>query len=127
MNRKDQIYGYGANLVVAAASFMGGGNTANGILCTDTQAKKQTNAGLTMTRTAEGVYDVVFAEGSMPPRVIAILPICAGAGHKAEVTTEYVAATRTVVITTRNAATTADDLPTTDKLILVVLGQDSTA
>ncbi len=125
MDRKNPAYGYGNDVVVAVATFIGGGNTANLVLATNTQSPKIANFGVSGTRTNEGIYDVVL-KGDVP-QILAIIPVCAGAGHRAEVTTDYVPATKTVVITTRNSSGTADDLPTTDKLKLVCICRDSTA
>ncbi|MGH7177364.1 MAG: hypothetical protein ACREJC_08295 [Tepidisphaeraceae bacterium] len=127
MNRKNPLHAMGTNMVIVSAALVGGGNNANMTVPANTVQRKETNAAVSGTRTAEGVYNVVLNSDLMPPRVVAIVPLVEGAGHKAEVTTAYVLATKTVVITTRNAATTADDLPTTDTLKLLIYGQDSSS
>ncbi len=119
-------FAFGNDVCFISATYVGGGNTTDLTVPADTVARKITNAAFTGARTGEGVYDCVLVEG-MPPEVIQVIPHCEGAGHRPEVTTAYVASTRTVVITTRNASGTADDLPTTDKLILLVVGRDSRA
>lgn len=125
MDRKNPAFGYGNDMVTAVATFVGGGNGADLVLATNTQSAKIANFGLTGARTGEGVYDVVLRGGV--PEILAVIAVCSGAGHRAEVTTDYVVATKKVVITTRNAAGTADDLPTTDELKLVCICRDSKA
>lgn len=126
MNRKNMVESYGDNTVIVQAVLVGGGNTASLTLPTDLPTKR-INAAVSGTRTGEGVYDVVLAEGSVPPQVNQVIPHCEGADkYQAKVTTEYVAATRTVVVTTETAAGTADDLPTTSTLKLLIVGRDTT-
>ncbi len=125
MDRKNPAYGYGNDLVVAVGALVGGGNGASLVLATNTQQPKITNFAVSGTRTGEGVYDVVL-KGDVP-QILAIIPTCEGAGHRAEITTAYVPSTKTVVVTTRNAGGTADDLPTTDTLLLTCICRDSTA
>ena len=126
MLRKNPAFAYGNDVCFINATLVGGGDAADLTVPADTVARKITNAALSGARTAEGVYDVILNEG-MPPEVIQVIPHCEGAGHRAEITTAYVASTRTVVVTTRNSSGTADDLPTTDKLCLLIVGRDSTS
>lgn len=127
MNRKNLVSAYGTAPVFVSAVFVGGGNTADLTVAPGTTVPKVGNAASTGARTDEGVYSCVFAAGSVPPKVLQVIPHCEGAGHRAEITTAYDATTRTVVVTTRNASGTADDLPTTDLLCLLLVGQDSTS
>ena len=126
MNRKQPVHAYGDNPVYTQAILVGGGDAANLTLPTDIPTKR-VNAAASGTRTGEGVYSVVLALDSAPPQVNQTIPHCEGGDHRAEVTTAYVASTRTVVITVRNSGGTADDLPTTEKLMLLLVGRDSTS
>lgn len=125
MNRKNPLTGWGNDLVIGVATYVGGGNGADLEVPGNDDYPKITNLAYTGARTGEGVYECVLVDG--PPQMLAVLPVCAGAGHRAEVTTDYDPATRMVVVTTRNSAGTADDLPTTDALKLVCVCRDSTA
>ena len=125
MDRKNPMYGYGNDLVVAVGALVGGGNTANLVLATNAQQAAITNFAVSGTRTGEGVYDVILRGGV--PDILAVIPSCEGAGHRAEVTTVYNPSTKKVVITTRNSGGTADDLPTTDTLVLTCICRDSKA
>jgi xanthine dehydrogenase molybdopterin-binding subunit B len=125
MDRKNPMFGYGNDLVVAVGSLVGGGNGAGLVLASNAAHARIANFAVSGARTGEGVYDVVLAGGV--PEILAVIPTCEGAGHRAEVTTAYVPSTRTVVITTRDAAGTADDLPTTSTLILTCICRDSRA
>lgn len=127
MNRKNLVSAYGQSPVFVSAVFVGGGNGADLTVETNANVPKSGNAASAGTRTDEGVYECVFAQDSAPPKVMQVIPHCEGAGHTAEITTVYDATTRTVVVTTRNASGTADDLPTTDRLCLLLVGQDTTA
>lgn len=128
MNRKQPISGYGDNLVLVSAVLVGGGDGEDLDIPTDT-ATKRVNAAASGARTAEGVYDVVLAEGSVPPQVTQVIAHCEGAdAYHAHVTAEYDAATRTVEVTTSLADASAEgDLPTTSKLKLLIIGRDSTS
>ena len=125
MNRKNCPYAYGDNVVYASAVFTGGGDGLTVTIPTDL-ATQRVNAAASATRTGEGVYSLVMAEGSMPPRVTQVICSVEGGAHQAIVTTQYVATTRTVVVTTYTTAGTADDLLTTEQLKLFIVGQDST-
>lgn len=125
MNRKNQVFGFGNAVTLGVATYVGGGNTADLTVPANAVAAKSHNMASTGVRTGEGVYDCVLSEDAAQPEVLAVIAVCAGAGHRAEVTTDYVASTRKVVVTTRNASGTADDLPTTDKLKLILIGHDS--
>lgn len=125
MDRKNPMYGYGNDIVLAVATFVGGGNGLSLVLATNAQSPKIANFGVSGTRTGEGVYDVVLLGGV--PEILAVIPVCSGAGHRAEVTTDYVPSTKKVVITTRNSAGTIDDMPTTDELKLICVCRDSKA
>ena len=127
MNRKNQVHAFGQSPVFVTAAFVGGGDAADLTVAPDATVKGSGNAASTGARTGEGVYECVFAEGSVPQNVLQIIPHCEGAGHRAEITTPWVAATRKVVVTIRNSAGTADDLPTTDTLRLLLIGQDTSA
>lgn len=128
MNRKNPISGYGDNLVIVEAALVGGGDEGDLTIPTDL-ATKRVNAAESGSRTGEGVYDVVFAEGSVPPQVIHVIPTCEGDDlYDAKVSTAYVASTRTVEITTSLAdLSAAGDLPATSKLKLLIIGRDSTS
>lgn len=126
MNRgADPVKAVGNDVTLYYATYVGGGNTADLTVPANSVVPKITNLALTGARTGEGVYSCVLSDGT--PQVISVQPECSGAGHRAEVTTRYVPSTKTVVITTRNSAGTADDLPTTDHLVLIIHGRNSTS
>lgn len=128
MNRKNPVSGYGDNLVIVQALLTGGGDEGDLDIPTDL-ATKRVNAAESGSRTGEGVYDVVFAEGSVPPQVNQVIPHCEGAdAYHANVTAEYDSSTRTVEITTTLAdSSAAGDLPATSTLKLLIIGRDSTS
>lgn len=127
MNRKNKVNGYGHELVVVNAVYVGAG-AADLALPTDAQSKKQTNAAATGVRTGVGVYECVLAADSVPPRVIQVIPHVEGASLQAFVTTRYVAATRKVIVSIFTAAGVAAELTAaTAFLCLEIIGQDSTA
>lgn len=128
MNNKNLMYAFGSDVVIGVATLTGGGNSADLTLPANSDVPKLTNMASSGARTGEGTYDVVLREGCVPAQVLAVIPVVSpSAGHSAEVTTDYVAATRTIAVTTRNSGGTADDLPTTDKLKLIIIGRDSLA
>lgn len=127
MNRKNEVMGYGGDLVITNAVYVGAG-AADLTLPTNAQSNKQTNAAGAGTRAPTGIYTCVLAAGSVPPRVIQVIPHVEGAALQAFVTTPYVAATRTVVVSVFTAAGVAADVTaTTGFLKLLIVGQDSTA
>lgn len=127
MNRKNPIQGYGSNLVIVEAIFKGGGGASNLSVPANSVYAKECNAASTGTIGATGVYTCVMAADSVPPRVFHIIPSVTGDTWNAYVTTQYVAATRTVVITVLDEAGLAADLATTQYLKLLIFGQDSMA
>lgn len=127
MNRKNPVSAFGQSPVFVSAVFIGGGNSADLTVAPTASVPLSGNAAYTGARDGEGVYLCVFREGSVPQNVLQIIPHCEGAGHRAEITTSWVAATRTVVVTTRDTTGTADDLPTTDRLCLLLIGQDTSS
>ena len=127
MNRKEVMNGYGLDGVLVNAVFKGAG-AADPTIPSNTEANKQTNAAASATRTGVGVYECVFAAGSVPPRVTQVIPHVEGAALQAFVTTQYAAATRKVVISVFTAAGVAAELTNlTAFLKLLLVGQDSTA
>lgn len=128
MNRKNPVSGYGDNLVIVEAILVGGGDGEDLDIPTDL-ATKRINAASSGARSDEGVYDIVLAEGSVPPQVNQVIPHCEGAdAYHAAVTAEYDSATRTVEVTTTLAdSSAAGDLPATSKLKLLIVGRDSTS
>lgn len=127
MNRKQSVNGYGGEMVLVNAVFKGAG-AANATIPTNAEANLQTNAAASATRAPTGIYTCVFAAGSVPPRVIQVKPSVEGAALQAFVTTPYVAATRTVVVSVFTAAGVAADLTAgTAFLKLLLVGQDTTA
>ena len=127
MNRKNYVEAFGQSPVFVSAVFIGGGDSADLTVAATTTVPGSGNAAYTGARTGEGVYECVFREGSVPQNVLQIIPHCEGAGHRPEITTSWDATTRKVVVTTRNSSGTADDLPTTDRLCLLLIGQDTSA
>lgn len=127
MNRgPDPVKAVGNDVTLFYATFVGGGDAANLTVPDNATVPKITNLATSGTRTGEGVYDCVLADTT--PQIIAVSPVVypSSAGHTAESTTTFNPVTRTVTITTRNAAGTADDLPTGSRLVLVVHGRNST-
>lgn len=127
MNRKNEATAYGSDVVIVNAVFKGAG-AANATIPTNAEANLQTNAASSAVRAPTGIYTCVLAAGSVPPRVIQVIPHVEGAALQAFVTTPYVAATRTVVVSVFTAAGAAADVTaSTAFLKLLIVGQDSTA
>jgi hypothetical protein len=77
------------------------------------------------TRSAEGIYVLTLGPSTSPPRILNILSSVIGPdGRKCSVTSWDVAA-RTVTIKTWSVAGIADDLESTDTLILTIVCQNS--
>lgn len=127
MNRKNEVAAYGSDVVLTSAVFKGAG-AANATIPTNAEANLQTNAAGSCTRTGVGVLECVLAAGSVPPRVIQVIPHVEGASLQAFVTTQYAAATRKVIISVFTAAGVAAELTNaTAFLKLLIVGQDTTA
>jgi hypothetical protein len=127
MNRKQPVNGFGPQLTIASATFVGAG-AANPTVATTAQHNVGTNAASSATRSAQGVYSLVLKADAVLPRVQHVIATVEGSSKQANVTTSYVPSTRTVVVTVLTAAGAAVDLTaTTDFLKLTLIGQDSTS
>jgi hypothetical protein len=127
MNRKQPVNGFGTQLCVATATFVGAGASAPTV-ATTAQHNAGTNAASSATRGAQGVYTLVLKADVAIPRVMHVIASVVGSSKQANVTTDYVAATRTVIVTVLTAAGAAVDLTaSTDFLKLTLIGQDSTS
>lgn len=127
MNRKQPVKGFGNDLCVITATFVGAGASAPTV-ATNAQHSKGTNAAASATRSGVGVYTVTLAADAAVPRMLHIMPTVEPTTKRAIVTTAYNAATRTMGITVLDAAGAAAELAAaTDFLKLTCVAQDSTS
>ena len=127
MNRKQPVKGFGNDLCLIEATFVGAGASAPTV-ATTAQHSKGTNAASSATRSGVGVYSLVLAADAAVPRMLHVIPTVEGSKKQVNVTTSYVPATRTVVVTVLTAAGVAADLTAaTDFLKLTCIAQDSTS
>ena len=63
----------GSDVTLFYATFVGGGDASNLTVPANSVVPKTTNLALTGTRTGEGVYSCVLADGT--PQVVSVIPV----------------------------------------------------